>query len=207
MSKIFFDVGMSLDGFIAGLNGGPKNPLGDEGLKIHGWVFPLKSFKEHLGLPGKGIENRDNELVEHVLGRTGAYIMGKRMFDEGEVSWPENAPFRAPVFVLTHQSREPWERKGGTTFYFINDGIQSALNKAKDAAGNKDIRISGGADVIQQYLNAELIDEFTIHYSPVILGSGVRLFDNIDNKKLSAKIKEVISSPQITHLFYNLRRG
>ena len=130
--------------------------------------------------------------------------MGKKMFVEGEANWPEEAPFHSPVYVLTHQKREPWERKGGTTFYFVNEDIHSVLKKAKKDAGSKDIRISGGASCIQQYLNAGLIDEFTIHLTPVMMGKGVRLFDNIEKEIFSLQINEVVNSPMVTHLFYKV---
>ncbi len=204
MSKIFFDIGLSLDGFMAGLNGGPKNPLGDEGIKIHDWMFKQKTFLEHVGLPGGETSNPDNDIIEEIFNRTGASILGKRMFIEGEANWPEDAPFKTPVYVLTHQKREPWERKGGTTFYFVNDGIESALRQAKQAAGNKDVRISGGANTIQQYLNAGLIDEFSIHVAPMILSSGVRPFENIKKEKFSCEIIETIHSPRVTHLKYKV---
>jgi dihydrofolate reductase len=118
MGKVFVDVGMSLDGFIAGPNGRPGNPLGDGGTRIHEWIYPFAAFAERIGLPG-GATGPDDDVVRAVFARCGAYVMGRRMFDEGEVGWPEDAPFRAPVFVLTHQPREPWVRKGGTTFHFL----------------------------------------------------------------------------------------
>ena len=158
MSKVFVDIGMSLDGFIAGLNGGPTNPLGDGGIKIHDWVFKQKAFLQHLKLEDGETDNTDNDTIEKTFARIVANIMGKRVFEEGEANWPEEVPFLSPVYVLTHEKRESWERKGGTTFYFINDGIESAFEKAKASAGNKDIRISGGADTIRQFLKVGLIE-------------------------------------------------
>ena len=204
MSKIFFSAGISMDGFIAGLNGSPKNPLGDGGTEIHKWIYNQKAFRELLELGEGGETGKDNDILNEVISRTGACIMGKRMFEEGETNWPENAPFHTPVYVLTKQVREPWERKGGTTFYFVNDGLESALQKAKQAAGHKDIRISGGANVIQQFLNAGLVDDFTIHFSPVLLGKGVRLFDSIDKSKFTIDVLETINSPLVTHLHYKV---
>lgn len=205
MSKIFFAVGTSMDGFIAGLHGGPKNPLGDGGTSIHKWLYQQKAFHELLDLGKGGETGKDNDILQDIISRTGASIMGKRMFVEGEANWPENAPFHTPVYVLTKEIREPWVRKGGTTFYFINDGIESALQKARQAAGNKDIRIAGGANVIQQFLNAGLVDDFTINYSPVMLEKGVRLFDNIDKDKFDIEIIEAINSALTTHLRYRLK--
>jgi len=208
MSKVFVDIGISFDGFIAGPNGGPANPLGDGGVKIHDWMFKQKAFLEHLEMEGGDTDNIDNTIIEEIFGRIGANIMGKRMFEEGENNWPENAPFHSPVFVLTKEVREPWKRKGGTTFYFVNDGIESAFEKAKAAAGNKDIRISGGADTIRQYLNAGLVDEFDIHLTPLLIGEGVRLFDNTTmhgvKETLSLEINKVVHSPLVTHLFYKV---
>jgi len=204
MNKVFFSVGISMEGFLAGLNGGPKNPLGDNGTEIHKWVYNQKSFREQLELGEGGETGKDNDILNQVISRTGASIMGKRMFEEGETNWSENAPFHTPVYVVTKHPREPWVRKGGTTFYFVNDGIESALEKARKSAGNRDIRISGGANVIQQYLNAGLVDEFTIHYAPIMLGDGIRLFDKIDKSKFTVAIVEAVNSPQITHLHYKL---
>ena len=204
MSKVFFSVGMSLDGFIAGPNGGAKNPLGDGGTEIHKWIYKQKKFQEMLKFDEGGETGKDNEILSDIINRIGANIMGKKMFVEGEANWPEETPFHSPVYVLTHQKREPWERKGGTTFYFVNEDIHSVLKKAKKDAGSKDIRISGGASCIQQYLNAGLIDEFTIHLTPVMMGKGVRLFDNIEKEIFSLQINEVVNSPMVTHLFYKV---
>jgi len=202
MSKVFVDLGISLDGFIAGLNGGAKNPLGDGGIEIHNWMFKQKAFLQHLKLEGRETNNPDNDLIENIFNRIGANIMGKKMFIEGEANWPEESPFHCPVYVLTHQKREPWERPGGTTFYFVNDDIRTVLEKAKKDAGNKDVRISGGADVIRQYLNAGLVDEISLHVAPIMIGKGVRLFEKIDKEKFSFEISKVINSPMVTHLFY-----
>jgi len=204
MSKVFVDMGISLDGFIAGPNGGQKNPLGDNGLKIHEWMFNQKSFRSHLGMEGGETNNADNDIIENIFNRIGANIMCKKMFIEGEADWPEKAPFNCPVYVLTHQKREPWERPGGATFYFVNEDIHKVLERAKKDAGNKDVRISGGAYVVQQYLNAGLVDELTLHVTPIILGKGVRLFENINKEKLSLEIVEALNSPEVTHLFYKI---
>lgn len=203
-NKVFFDVGISLEGFMAGPNRSPDNPMGDGGGEnLHKWVFEQQSFRENLKLGKGGKTGRDNRILEEIWKRTGAHIMGKRMFDEGELSWPEEAPFHTPVFVLTKEVREPWKRPGGTTFYFVNDGIESALMQARKAAGGKDVRISGGANTIQQYLNAGLIDEFTIHSSPVFLGEGLPLFAGI-SKDIKVRIKNSIASTQVTHISYEV---
>ncbi|MEJ2637612.1 MAG: dihydrofolate reductase family protein [Calditrichia bacterium] len=204
MSKVFVDVGTSLDGFIAGPNRGPANPLGDGGMKIHDWMFAQKSFRETLGMEGGEANNRDNEIIAETFHRIGANIMGKRMFEEGEANWPEKAPFGVPVYVLTHQMRDLWKRPGGTRFIFTNEPIYEVLKKAKRDAGEKDVRISGGADAIRQYLNAGLVDEISIHIAPILLGSGVRLFEAIDRDRASFEILEVIGSPRVTHLKYKI---
>lgn len=128
------------------------------------------------------------------------------MFDEGEVGWPEDAPFRAPVFVVTHQARESWVRKGGTTFTFVTEGIQSALEQARAAAGSLDVRVSGGANIIQQFIKAGLVGELRIHLAPVVLGRGVRLFDHIAAGDLTLETVEVIDSPGVTHLAFRVAK-
>jgi dihydrofolate reductase len=204
MKNVFFDVGISLDGFIAGPNGGPKNPLGDGGMTIHEWMFRQRSFREHLGMDGGEENNTDNDIIRETFNRIGSNIMGKCMFEEGEANWPEDAPFHTSVYVLTHQQRDPWKRKGGTTFYFTDKPIDVVLQKAKMDAGEKDVRISGGASVIQQFLNAGLIAEFSIHMTPLILGKGVKLFENIEKQKFTVEINNVVHSPMVTHLFYKV---
>ena len=202
---MFFDVGVSLDGYIAGPNRGPQNPLGDGGVGMHAGAFQTATFRDRLGVGG-GDRSHDDELVKHEFDRAGAHVMGRRMFDEGEVNWPEDAPFRSPVFVLTHHAREPWKRKGATTFYFVTDGIESALAQAKAAAKGKDVRISGGAETIREYLDAGHIEEFTLHLAPVVLGDGLRLMDGLSPEKLKFEQTESSSSPLVTHINYRVTR-
>ena len=156
-------------------------------------------------MEGGNEDGPDGKFIRETIARTGSFIMGKRMFKEGEVSWPENL-YKADVYVLTHEKRKPWVQKGTTTFYFINDGIQSALEKARQSAKGKDIRIQGGANTIQQFLNAGFVDEFFIHIAPVFLGSGIRLFDGIDKDIYDIEISEVIPSNLTTHLRYKLTK-
>jgi len=205
MSKIIFDSGISLDGFFAGDNRGPGNPMGGVSGKIHAWMFHQKAFWAHLGMEGGKEDGTDGKYIRETIARTGAYIMGKRMFEGGVVSWPEDL-YKADVYVLTHEKREPWVQKGTTTFYFINDGIHSALEKARQSAKGKDIRIQGGANTIQQYLNSGLVDEFFIHIAPVFLESGIRLFDGIDKDIYDLQIVEIIPSDCTTHLRYKLTK-
>jgi len=205
VSKVFFDVAVSLDGYIAGPNRGPRNPLGDRGTSVHNWMFQTASFRKMIGLPG-GDAGEDDAVVRAVFERSGAYVMGRHMFEEGEIGWPEEAPFHAPVFVLTHTPREPWPRKGGTTFTFVTDGMKSALEQAKAAARGKDVRISGGAATIRQFLKAGLVDEFTLHVSPVIQGAGVSLFDHMAHDDFKMEQAQVIASRLTTHITYRVAR-
>lgn len=203
MSKIFFDNGISLDGYFAGDNRSPQNPIGDGGTSIHNWMYKQKAFFKALGMEGGEEDGIESRLIEDTFARTGAYIMGKNMFNEGEVNWPEDL-YKRDVYVLTHEEREPWVQKGTTTFYFINDGIESALEKAKQSANGKDIRIQGGAETIQQFLNLGLVDDFILHITPIILGSGIRLFYSIDKSAFDLSIEEVIPSKLTTHIKYKL---
>ncbi|MEU1017149.1 dihydrofolate reductase family protein [Streptomyces sp. NPDC005898] len=150
-------------------------------------------------------EGRDNDIVRETFERTGASVMGKRMFDAGEQMWPEEAPFHTSVFVVTHEKRDPWKRSGGTTFHFVNDGIEAALDQAREAAGDRDVRIAGGGATILEYVNAGLVDEFSIALSPVLFGSGIRLFDGVDAGRVALEAVRTESSPKVTHLTYNVR--
>ena len=210
--KLFFEVAASLDGFIApeGMDLAHANDPEfkqwmSQWTKLQNWVFQQQFFRKNLKLGDGGETGRDNRMLEETFNRTGVSIMGKRMFDGGERFWPEEAPFHTPVFVLTHQVRKPWERPGGTTFYFVNEGIDGALGQARKAAGNRDIRIAGGANVIQQYLNAGLVDEFTIHYSPVFFGHGAQLFSKT-SKDIRVKIKEAFPSKEVMHVTFEVER-
>ena len=191
--NVFFSVSMSLDGFSApesmeGILATPEQREQDprlerwvaQWMELQAWIFPLRFFQENLKLGEGGEEGRDNDIARETFERTGASVMGKRMFDAGEQAWPEEAPFHTPVFVVTHEKRDPWERLGGTTFHFVNDGIEAALDQAREAAGDRDVRIAGGGATILEYVNAGLIDEFSIALSPVLFGSGIRLFEGVD---------------------------
>jgi dihydrofolate reductase len=211
MTKLKFDISMSLDGFVAGPNQSPEHPLGEGGERLHEWVYGLKSFQESHGRAG-GIENRDDEIAAESLAATGAVIMGRRMFGGGEGDWDESwqgwwgeePPFRVPVFVLTHHAREPLAMRGGTSFTFVTDGIESALGQARAAAGAREVAIAGGASVVGQYLRAGLVDEFQLHVSPVLLADGTRLFDGLGADQLELEIDRVVDSDAVTHLRYSL---
>jgi len=200
---VFFSVSMSLDGFIA-----PEERIDDpemqrwtaQWMELQGWIFPQRFFRENLQLGDGGEEGRDNDILRATFERTGASVMGKRMFDLGERAWPEEAPFHTPVYVLTHEKRDPWERPGGTTFHFVDDGIERALVHAREAAGDGDVRIAGGGATILQYVNAGLIDEFTIALSPVLFGSGIRLFEGVDAGRVVLEPVRTESTQRVTHL-------
>ncbi len=198
--KVFFSVSMSLDGFIAPESS--EELMGRQWMELQRWVFPTRFFRQNLSLGKGGEEGRDNDIVRETFERTGATVMGKRMFDAGERMWPENAPFHTPVFVLTHEQRDPWERPGGTTFHFVNDGIEAALIRARDAAGDRDVRIAGGGATILEYVNAGLIDEFTIALSPVLFGSGIRLFEGVDAGRVALQPIRAEPTQRVTHLTY-----
>ena len=213
--KVFFSVTMSLDGFMApedvpaelvftreGRNDPRVRRWMTKWSELQAWLFPQRWFRENLKLGEGGEEGLDNDTVRTTFERTGASVMGKRMFDAGELSWPEHAPFHTPVFVVTHTEREPWERPGGTTFHFVNDGIESALLQAREAAGDRDVRIAGGAETIQQYLDAGLIDEFSIALAPMLFGTGIRLFDRVDADRLALEQVHADASSRVTHLTY-----
>ena len=201
--KVFFSVSMSLDGFIAPESA--EELMGRQWMELQQWLFPLRFFRENLKLGEGGEEGPDNDIARQTFERTGASIMGKRMFDAGEHAWPEQAPFHTPVYVVTHDERAPWERPGGTTFHFVNDGIQAALDQARAAAGPRDVRIAGGGDTILQYLNAGLLDEFSIALSPVLFGSGIRLFDRVDATRVALEQVGSVPTRRVTHLTYTVR--
>jgi dihydrofolate reductase len=201
---VFFSVSMSLDGFIA--PDSLDELMGQRWMELQQWVFPQRFFRENLKLGEGGEEGRDNDILRETYLRTGASVMGKRMFDAGERMWPEEAPFHTPVFVVTHEKRDPWERPGGTTFHFVNDGIETALDQAVAAAGDGDVRIAGGGETLVEYLNAGLVDEFSVALSPVLFGSGVRLFEGVDARRVALEMVSAESSPRVTHLTYAVRR-
>jgi dihydrofolate reductase len=201
--KVFFSVSMSLDGFIA--PGSAEELMGQQWMELQAWLFPTRFMREHLGIGEGGEEGRDNDIAHATFARTGTSVMGKRMFDAGEQMWPEDAPFHTPVFVVTHEKRDPWERPGGTTFHFVNDGIESALDQAREAAGDRDVRIAGGGATILEYVNAGLIDEFTIALSPVLFGSGIRLFDGVDAARVALEPVRAEPTQRVTHLTYVVR--
>ena len=206
MSKLRFNITMSLDGFVAGPNQSVENPLGEGGIRLHEWAFALEAWRKANGQDG-GEVNASTSVVEESLANIGAYIMGRNMFGGGSGPWPDdpwngwwgaNPPYHVPVFVLTNHARQPLSMEGGTTFNFVTDGIESTLEQAKEAAGDKDVMLSGGANVAQQYLAAELIDEMELHVVPLLLRDGARLFDNLRNDPELEQVRS-IEAPGVTH--------
>lgn len=194
---------MSLDGYIAGPNDSPENGLGDGGERLHQWLYDLSSWRERHGLEG-GEANRDAEILDEAFKTVGAIVMGRRMFDIAEQAWGDNPPFHLPVFVVTHRPRESAVKEGGTTFIFVTDGVQSALEQAKAAAQGGDISLAGGANIIQQFVKAGLLDEIQIHLVPVLLGDGRRLFDHLSAGQIELETIRVVTSPVVTHLRFRI---
>jgi dihydrofolate reductase len=206
---------MTLDGFIAGPHQSVENPLGEGGERIHQWVYDLKSFREMHGDASGGDTGTNDDVLRESFENIGTTIMGRNMFGGGPGPWRDNAwqgwwgdnpPFHSPVFVLTHHAREPLVMQGGTTFFFVTDGIESALRQAKDVAGSRDVALGGGADVAQQYLAAGLIDEMDLHVVPLLLGGGARLFDSLGGTNLNLEPIRTIEGPGVTHLKYRIVR-
>ena len=209
MGKAFVNIGLSLDGYMAPEGMTIENwdtpeykNWGAKWGALMRWIHDQQFFRENLELGPGGETGPVNDMLRKTTERTGANIMGKRMFEQGERAWPEEAPFHTPVYVLSHDKREPWVRPGGTTFYFVNDGAASALRQARASAGGRDVRIAGGADVIQQYLNMAVIDELEIALAPVLFGSGRRLFENLDESVSQFRIDSVLDSSTATHVRY-----
>jgi dihydrofolate reductase len=211
MSKVRINITMSLDGYVAGPNQSMKDPLGVGGEAMHKWVIELAAFKEMHGQTG-GIVNANSAIMEEMFANVGAVIMGRNMFGGGPGRWKsdwkgwwgEDPPFHVPVFVLTHHPREPLRMQGGTTFTFVTEGIESALEQARAAAGGKDVSIAGGASTVQQCLSAGELDELHLHVVPIVLGAGERLLENVGTPKL--EIAGVVASPGVTHVKYRVVR-
>jgi dihydrofolate reductase len=211
MSMVTCHISISLDGFVAGPNQSVDNPLGASGMRLHEWMFQTDSW---LGLPAlaDGERSADSEVVDEVVEDVGAYVMGRKMFGGGDGPWDpawqgwwgDDPPFHTPVFVLTHHPRESLPMRGNTTFYFVSDGIQSALEQARAAAGDKNVAIAGGASAVQQYLAAGGLDELYLHIVPVILGAGERLLDGVGD--LNLEPVKVVASPAVTHIKYRITR-
>ncbi len=209
MSKLRVNAfGVSIDGYGAGPGQNLENPMGIGGMALHEWVFPTRTFQKMFGKEG-GVTGVDDDFASRGFENIGAWILGRNMFGPVRGPWPdeswkgwwgENPPYHCPVFVLTHHARAPITMEGGTTFYFVTEGIQAALQRATAAANGKDIRVGGGAATVQQYLRAGLIDYVHLAVAPVLLGSGEQFFGHLDLPKLGYRCTERICTEKATHV-------
>jgi dihydrofolate reductase len=213
VSRLKFSISMSLDGYVAGPRQSIEEPLGEGGESLHEWAFVTRAFREMQGKEG-GDTGVDDEQASAWSLNTGATIMGRNMFgpvrgawgdEDWNGWWGDDPPYHTPVFVLTHHARDPVEMEGGTTFHFVTEGIEAALERARDAAGDRDVSIGGGASTVQQYLRARLVDEFRVHVVPVLLGGGERLFEHLDGATAGYECVESVASPAVTHYRYERR--
>ena len=212
MSKVRVNISMSLDGFVAGPNPTLEEPLGKNGEELHEWVLPTRAWREQHGLEG-GEANEESDMVREGIASVGAHVMGRKMFSGGSGPWEDDPrgmgwwgdepPFHAPVYILTHHQREPEEMEGGTTFYFVTDGIEAAVEHARAAAGGRDVAIAGGGNAVQQALAAGLVDELQIHVAPILLGSGTRLFGE-GAEPIRLEATRVLASPRATHVTFDV---
>jgi dihydrofolate reductase len=212
MSKLRCHISISLDGYVAGPNQSEENPLGEGGERLHDWVVALAGWREAHDKDG-GEVNESTRVFDEATENIGAAVMGRNMFgpigggawDEQWTGWwGDEPPYHYPVFVVTHYPRDPVEMKGGTTYHFVTDGIESALAQAREAAGGKDVMVWGGADVVNQYLAAGLLDELELHVVPVLLGGGARLLDNLGDAELQLEQVRAVEAPAVTHLKYRV---
>ena len=200
---------VSMDGYGAGIQQSLSNPLGVRGTELHHWMYKTRMFQKMTGGNAAGTTDIDNDFAEKSMQNAGAWIMGRNMFsplrgpwldDRWKGWWKDDPPYHTPVFVLTHHARGPLPMKGGTTFYFVTEGIEAALRKAREAAGTKDVRIGGGVSVVRQYLKARLIDEIHWVLSPVFLGAGENLFSGLDMPALGYHPVEHTASASALHV-------
>jgi dihydrofolate reductase len=214
MSKLRCHISISADGFVAGPDQSEENPLGVGGEGLHDWIVPLAAWRDMHDKEG-GEVNPSSRIVEEARENIGAGLMGRNMFgpigggDWGDGTWTgwwgDDPPYHCPVFVVTHHPRDPVQMEGGTTYHFVTDGIESALARAKEAAGGKDVMLWGGAQVINQYLAAGLLDVLELHVVPVLLGGGARLFDNLDGAHVTLEQVRAVEAPGVTHIKYSAR--
>jgi dihydrofolate reductase len=208
MGDVILDITASVDGYVAGPNPTLEAPLGEGGMELHEWVFPLHSWRAHHGLDG-GETGDDDAMVAASLARVGAQVMGRKMFSGGDGPWEsdpnaagwwgDDPPFRVPVFVVTHHAREPLAFANGTRFVFV-DGVEEAIAQAREAAGDLDVRVAGGAEVANQAQRAGLLDRIDLHIAPLLLGGGARLFAHVEPGTL--ELVDVRASARATHVTY-----
>jgi dihydrofolate reductase len=200
MGIVTADMSVSLDGFISG----PKD-LDDGFYRVQEWIGEAFSWREQQGMEG-GEANRDSEIFAEKVEQTGAYVMGRRMFDVGEEPWGDEPPFNVPVFVVTHHARDTLVKDGGTTFTFVTDGVESAVEQARRAAGDKNVAVAGGANIVQQVLRGGWLDRLQLHISPVLLGDGMRLFDVADHDHIELSRTRVVETDGVTHIQFEVVR-
>jgi dihydrofolate reductase len=216
MTKVTAQMSVSLDGYYAGprtstdprdLAAFMEGPEGPGFFRVTRWVIDAMAWRERQGYAG-GERSVDSQIIKETFAAAGAYVMGRRMFDGGEIPWGDEPPFRAPVFVVTHRDREILERQGGTSFTFVTDGVQRAVELAKDAAGGQDVAVAGGGTLLRRVLAAGLLDELELHIAPVLLGDGMRLFDASLGLDIHEGIEltpiRVIETPAVTHIRYTI---
>ena len=213
MSKLRCHISISADGFVAGPNQSEAEPLGEGGEQLHDWVVSLAAWREPHGKQG-GEVNESTPIMEESLENVGAGVMGRNMFgppgggDWGDGEWKgwwgDEPPFHYDVFIVTHHPREPVEMEGGTTFSFVTDGIETALQRARESAGGQDVMLSGGAEIINQYLAAGLLDELDLHVVPVLLGGGARLFEDLGDAEVALEQVRAVDAPGVTHVKYRV---
>ena len=212
MSKLRFNLAISLDGYLAGPDQSLDNPLGVGGTQLHEWAFALAAFRQMHGEAG-GEVNASTQIIEEAVANVGAVVMGRNMFGGSPGPWRDDPPwtgwwgddppYHVPVFVITHHARPPVAKQGGTTFHFVTEGIAAALAAARAVAGGKDIVLGGGASVVRQYLAAGAVDEVNIALVPVMLGAGERLFDALGTGVKLEQVR-VVEAPGVTHLKYRV---
>jgi len=207
---------ISLDGYGAGSNQNQQNPLGNNGAELHQWFYPTRTFKGLFGNASEGTTGIDDDFARQGTENLGAWILGRNMFGPIRGEWPDDAwrgwwganpPYHVPVFVLTHHARQPLVMEGGTTFHFVTGGIEQALERAKEAAGPRDVRVGGGAQTIRQYLRAQLIDEMHLAISPVLLGSGEHLLQGLDLRALGYRVAAHVPSEKAMHVLFERAGG
>src|SRR5262245_19524164 len=211
MSHVVCTISISLDGFVAGPNQSLENPIGEGGERLHEWMFETAAWARMQGLPERS-ESADSAIVDEIASdpRVGAYVMGRNMFSAGRGEWDESwrgwwgedPPYHRPVYVLTHFPRAALQMHGGTTFYFVTDGPESALRQAQRAAGERDVPVAGGAATVRQFIRLGKLDELYLHIVPILLGSGERLLEDAGEPKLTPV--EVVASPAVTHIRYRI---
>jgi dihydrofolate reductase len=211
MSKLRINITMSLDGYVAGPKQTLKEPLGVGGEALHQWAIELAEFKNLHGATG-GVVNANSAIMQEIFENVGAVIMGRNMFGGGPGPWKpdwkgwwgKNPPYHVPVFVLTHHARDPLPMEGDTTFHFVTDGIESALSQAKRAAADREVLLMGGANAIQQFLAAGLVNEINLSIAPLLLGAGERLLDNLGDPAPRLEQTRVVEGPGVVHVRYRV---